>query len=213
MKWDSLLRQVGAEGVFETGLLLAGDVDRHDVHRQLSRWTKQGRLVQLRRGLYVLSSAYRPQRTHPFVLANRLHQGSYVSLQSALAFYGMIPEGVMVVTSVGTKRPARYDTEIGAFIYRHVQKRMFFAYERMEVSRGEYAFVACREKALLDLIYLTPHADQPNYLRELRLQNLPEIDSQKLEELVEQSGSAKLTRALRILGELKHQENVEYEFL
>ncbi|MCS7080575.1 MAG: hypothetical protein NZ585_11100 [Chloracidobacterium sp.] len=54
MEFAELLRLVGNEPVFETGLLLAGAVDPNDVRRQLSRWTTAGRLYQLRRGLYAL---------------------------------------------------------------------------------------------------------------------------------------------------------------
>ena len=54
-----LLQVVGDEPVFETGLLLAGNVCRADVERQLSRWTRAGRILQLRRGLYSLAPPYR----------------------------------------------------------------------------------------------------------------------------------------------------------
>ena len=55
MRFEDLLGIVGSEPVFETGLLLTGDVDPVDVRRQLSRWTRAGRLYQLRRGLYALA--------------------------------------------------------------------------------------------------------------------------------------------------------------
>src|SRR6185369_8767235 len=105
MEFAKLLQIVGNEPVFETGLLLAGAVDPKDVRRQLSRWTKAGRLFQLRRGLYALAPPFQKIKPHPFVIANRLMPGSYVSNQSALAHYGLIPEYVPVVTSVTTARP------------------------------------------------------------------------------------------------------------
>ena len=81
---------MGDEPVFETGLLLAGDVDPVDVRRQLSRWTAAGYLYQVRRGLYALAPPYRKVEPHPFLAANRIVRPSYVSLQSALAFHGFI---------------------------------------------------------------------------------------------------------------------------
>lgn len=69
MRFFDLLRIVGDEPVFETGLLLASDADAADVRRQLSRWTRTGRLVQLRRGLYALAPPYRKVEPHPFVVA------------------------------------------------------------------------------------------------------------------------------------------------
>ncbi|HEC35357.1 MAG TPA: hypothetical protein ENI39_02345, partial [Anaerolineae bacterium] len=72
MDFNRSLRIVGDEPVFETGLLLAGDVDPRHVRRQLSRWTRAGRLYQLRRGLYALAPPYQKTRPHPFLVANRI---------------------------------------------------------------------------------------------------------------------------------------------
>ena len=66
---------VSEEPLFETGLLLAGDVDQADLRRQLSRWTRSGRIHRLRRGLYVLEPPWR-KRPRPFLVANRLAPGS-----------------------------------------------------------------------------------------------------------------------------------------
>ena len=71
MKFEQLIEIAGEEPVFETGLLLAGDVDSADVQRQLSRWVQAGRLYQLRRGLYALAPPYQKVRPHPFLVANR----------------------------------------------------------------------------------------------------------------------------------------------
>ena len=92
MDFAQLLQIVGNEPAFETGLLLAGNVDPADVQRQLSRWTAAGRLWQLRRGLYSLAAPYQKVKAHPFAIANALVRGSYVSLQTALAHYSLIPE-------------------------------------------------------------------------------------------------------------------------
>ncbi|MFL7809737.1 MAG: hypothetical protein AB8I80_13965 [Anaerolineae bacterium] len=115
MEFERLLEIVGDEPVFETGLLLAGDVNPANVRRQLSRWVKAGRLFQLRRGLYVLAPPYQKVKPHSFLLANRLKPSSDVSLQSALAFYGLIPEAVLEVTSVTTTRPAHWETALGSY--------------------------------------------------------------------------------------------------
>ena len=76
MKFDALLEVVESEPVFETGWLLAGDIDPADVRRQLSRWVRAGRIVQLRRGLYALAPPFRKAIPHPFLVANRLVPGS-----------------------------------------------------------------------------------------------------------------------------------------
>ena len=119
MRFASLLGIVEDEPVFETGFLLAGDVDPADLRRQLSRWVTGGRLLQLRRGLYALAPPYRKAKPHPFLVANRLVRGSYVSLQSALAHHGLVPEHVPVTTSVTTGRPQRRENPLGSFEYHH----------------------------------------------------------------------------------------------
>ena len=110
MGFRELLAIVGDESLFETGLLLAGDVDPNNVRRQLSRWTTSGKLYQLRRGLYALAPPYQKTDPHPFLIANRLVRASYVSLHAALAYYGLIPEHVPLVTSVTTARPIEHET-------------------------------------------------------------------------------------------------------
>lgn len=85
MEFKHVLSVVADEAVFETGLLLAGAAVPNDVRKQLSRWVRAGRLYQLRRGLYALAPPFQKVKPHPFLVANRLVRGSYVSCQSALA--------------------------------------------------------------------------------------------------------------------------------
>ncbi len=211
MEFARLIELVGEEPVFETGLLLAGDVDPRDVRRQLSRWTKAGRLYQLRRGVYALAPPFQKIRPHPFLIANRMVRGSYVSCQSALAHYGLIPEYVPVVVSVTTARPARWETPLGRFEFRHVQTKLLRGYRQIDLGGGQKAFVATPEKALFDLIYLHPGADSPNYLRELRLQNLEHLNPDELSHLADLAGIPKLKRAVQSVAELARAETREYE--
>lgn len=212
MEFRNLVELVGDEPVFESGFLLAGDSDPADVRRQLSRWVKAGRLYQLRRGLYALAPPFQKVKPHPFVLANRMGRGSYVSCQSALAHYGLIPEAAPVVVSVAAGRPGRWETPLGAFEFRHVKPDLLFGYRQVELG-GAQAFLATPEKALLDWIYLYPGADSPAYLRELRLQNLERLDLNALASMAERSGSPKLKRAAQRIAELTRAEAEEYETL
>lgn len=211
MEFTHLIEVVGDEPIFETGLLLAGDVDPSDVRRQLSRWVKAGRLYQLRRGLYALAPPFQKVKPHPFVIANRMVRGSYISLQSALAYYGLIPEVVPVVTSVTTARPAQWETPLGVYAFRHIKTDLFFGYRLVDVSPGQRAFVATPEKALLDLTYLHPGGDSLAYLRELRLQNLDRLDLDELQRLADRAGSPKLRRVAAFVAELARTEAEEYE--
>ncbi len=213
MRYEKLQEIVGDEPLFETGLLLAGDVDPASVRRQLSRLTASGRLLQLRRGLYALAPPYRKVKPHPFLVANHIVRPSYVSLQSALAHHGIIPEHVPVVTSVTTSRPGLWNTALGDFAYRHIKKELFFGYYVEDLGGGQTAMVATPEKALLDLLYLQPASDREAYLQELRLENLESLDLDSLQDLAEDASSPKLRRAVNRLEKMAHLAAEEYETL
>jgi len=208
-----LIEIVGNEPVFETGLLLAGDVDPADARRQLYRWTRAGRIHRLRRDLYALAPPFQKVKPHPFLVANRMARGSYVSRQSALAHYGFIPEYVPVVTSVTTSRPALWETPLGSYDFRHLKVEMFYGYQLLELGGRQQAFVATPEKALLDLVYLQPGGDSPDYLRELRLQNLDRMDPHELAIQTDQACSHKLQRAAALVANLARSESLEFERL
>ncbi len=195
MEFARLLEIIGNEPLFDTGLLLAGDVDPNHIRRQLSRWKKAGRILQLKRGLYALAPPYQKVKPHPFSVANRMVHGSYVSCQSALAYYGLTPETVPVTISVSTSKPRRWDTPLGAFAFRNINLGMLFGYTFEDLGGGHRAFVALPEKALLDLVHLTPGGDGKAYLNELRLQNLDRLNMSVLKGLAEQSARPKLMRA------------------
>ena len=209
MEYEELLQIVGEEPVFETALLLAGDVDPNHIRRQLSRWVRAGRIYQLRRGVYALAPPYQKLKPHPFVVANFMVHASYVSGQSAMAFYELIPEYVPVVISVTTARPARWETPLGDFAYRHIRPDLFAGYQRSPLGAGEFAFVARPEKALLDLVYLTPQADSREYLTELRLQNLQRLDMAELRRQADLFGRPKIDRAVEIVARLVHDQAAE----
>jgi predicted transcriptional regulator of viral defense system len=211
MEFKRLIEIVGDEPVFETGLLLAGDEDPREVRLQLLRWTKAGRVYQLRRGLYALAPPFQKVKPHAFLIANRMVRGSYVSTQSALAHYDLIPEHVPVVTSVTTGRRARWDTPLGHYDFRHIKTELFRSYRSVELGEGLHAFVATPEKALIDLIYLTPGGDSPDYLRELRLQNLDRLDPDRLEREANLGNKPKLRRAAALIRNLALAEAEEYE--
>ena len=210
MDFEQLNEIVGNEPVFETSLLLAGDVDPADVQRQLTRWTQAGRLYQLRRGLYALAPPFQHVKPHPFLIANRMVRSSYVSRQSGLSHYGLIPEYVPVTTSVTTARPARWQTPFGAFEFRHLQAKLLYGYRLIDVGQNQRAFVATPEKALLDLIYLQPGGDSPDYLNELRLQNLDRLDLNDLARQAARVERPKLERAATYVAELARAEAEEY---
>jgi predicted transcriptional regulator of viral defense system len=205
MKLEELLQIVGKESVFSSNLLKAGSVNPIDLSKQLSRWVESGKLIQIRRGLYALSERYRKTEPHPFYIANQIRRASYVSLQSALEHYGLIPEYVPTVTSVTTGRPQTFKTPLGNYIYRHIKKELFFDYTLEQLTAGQSVFIASPEKALLDLLYLTPKSGDTAYLEELRLQNMNNMDIKRFQKTARSTGSPKLIRTSNILENLAEE--------
>ena len=179
MKWEEFLQKVGKLAVIQTELLLPGIPDQRSLKVQISRWQKAGNLIQLRRGIYVLAEPYRRAEVYEFYLAAILKNPSYISMEKALEYHGLIPDAVPVYTSVTAKRPGRFVSDFGVFDYRHIKSSLFWGYDSVTVNR-QTAFIASPEKALLDLCYFKGVNVQEAYLRGLRLQNVKKVSVEKL---------------------------------
>jgi predicted transcriptional regulator of viral defense system len=197
--------------LFESGQLYAGNDNPQQVQRQLTDWARAGKVIQLRRGLYSLAPPYQSEQPHSYVIANRLVHASYVSLHMALSHYDLIPEHVAVVTSVTTGRPGEWQNPYGHFSYQHIQPALFFGFQYHQVNQKQWAYLAAPEKALLDLIYLTPEADSEEYIRALRLQNLDQLNVDRLQTYVQRVGKPKLQRALIHIVQVVEEELTEYQ--
>lgn len=212
MEYDQLLKLISDDPVFETSLLLAGNINPKIVRLQLTRWVNSGRIYQLRRGLYSIAPPYQKIKPHPFLVANRLQRASYVSLQSALAFYGLIPEIVNITVSITAGRPERLETPLGIFEFRHIKSNLLFGYQMTDLG-GQSALVATPEKALLDLVYLQPRGESSKYVHELRLQNLDHLNLDVLKKHSKVFDSPKMRAALKVISQLIQGETSEYEDL
>lgn len=123
---------------------------------KISEWLKEGGLLHLRRGLYLTGPALRGGPACLPLMANHLYGPSYVSLDFALAWHGLIPEGVAEITSVTTKASRTFDNELGRFSYRHLP----LGYYRIGQSLGQSAeglsfLIATPTKALCDRLVLS----------------------------------------------------------
>ncbi|KXB09321.1 hypothetical protein AKJ60_00470 [candidate division MSBL1 archaeon SCGC-AAA385M11] len=134
----------------------------------LVRWTKKGYLVHLRRGWYAFPE-YKDKPGFAEYIAGRIYTPSYISLHSALAFYGLIPESVVQITSVTSLKTASFTNEFGEYSYKSVKSDLMFGYFRRPIADDRTTPYATREKALLDLLYLYPFYNTESELLELRL--------------------------------------------
>ena len=212
MKFSELLEIVEDEPVFETGFLVAGRPREPGLPAQLSRWCAVGRLLRLRRGLFALAPPYRKVIPHPFLVANRLVPGSYVSGLSALAFAGAIPEFVPEVTSCGAGRPHVRTTPLGRYSFRYIKAGRRGGYRLVDLAGDQRAFVASAEKALLDLVHLQPGGDDPDWIDALRL-NVEVLSAERVEAIACEMASPKLARAAAHVRRLAGDPAQAYESL
>jgi len=113
-------------------------------------------LVPLKKGVYVLGPALRREPLSLPLIANNLYGPSCVSLDWALAWHGLIPEGVWGVTSVTSRRAKSYRTPVGSFSYQRVPVELLYVGARIErVEGGAGCLVAGPTKALCDKLLLT----------------------------------------------------------
>ncbi|MBI5015805.1 MAG: hypothetical protein HZB55_09990 [Deltaproteobacteria bacterium] len=208
MTYDDLLRLSADSPLVESETLLAFGAEPRALGVQLSRWVKSGRLISLRRGAYLLPEHLRRRNAPAEYLANLLARPSYVSLERALSLHGLIPEAVPVIQSVTPGRPLRLETQAGDFWFRHVKPVWFFGYRELAVGGGR-ALVATPEKALLDLVYLSPGEFTAERIEGLRLQDLERLDLPELRRISDLSGSPRVRRAAQRVVELAVLERGE----
>jgi len=135
----------------------------------LRRWEKQGKLIRLRQGFYTFPSLLQDIDASLY-FANKIYAPSYISLESALSFYGMIPEGVAQITSVTSRKTQTFHNRFGSYIYRTVKPELMFGYsiEKSSLSNNWNMLLAFPEKALLDFLYLNPQYNSQKDMKELR---------------------------------------------
>ena len=123
-------------------------------HRQqLYYWHNQGYIKPLAGGYYILADRAMDEMVL-FMVANKIYEPSYVSLESALAYYEIIPETVFGVTSVSSRKTKQYESAWGVFSYRSVKPQYMIGYQVIENTPGIKFKIANLEKALLDYLYL-----------------------------------------------------------
>ncbi len=137
---------------------------------------KNGYIIRLKRGVYVVNPEHSGKTLSCELIANHLYAPSYVSMSTALRYYGLIPEAVYTHQSMTIKHARNFQTPIGSYDYKYIDREAFSVGIR-SLHRGEYAFlIASPEKALCDLIanssklYLRYMKDVEIYLeRDIRI--------------------------------------------
>ena len=142
-------------------------IDPNFHRQQLSDWLGRGYIKPLVGGYYLLAETQVDESTL-FVLANRIYEPSYISRESALAYHLVIPESVLGVTSVSSRKTKQFDSEWGRLSYRSIKPGLMFGYQVIEKDKKTKYKIASLEKAILDYLYWNPAIESGADLEGLR---------------------------------------------
>lgn len=158
--------KVGPLGIFSIAdiELLYPNIDK----RRLFEWKKKGYIVKIRNEWYCLPEFFE-ETYSSWIIANLVHAPSYISLESALNYYGLIPEGVFMTTSVTTKRPLRVAMAGSNYTYSYIKTALFNGYRLVDADRYQRKIrIADFEKAIVDFFYFRSNYKTIKAISELR---------------------------------------------
>jgi len=151
-------------------------------HRQqLSYWQNKNLIKPVGNGYYILANQ-KIDETFLFMMANKIYEPSYISLESALEYYQIIPESVLGVTSVSSKKTKKNETEWGELSYRQIKPKLLTGFKIVGRKDGLWYKMARLEKAILDYLYLNSKIESKADFEGLRWnkQSLMGIDKNQL---------------------------------
>lgn len=205
MKYKEIIEVFARRPFFETAeLLTLFDEPELQIMAELSRWVRDGKLIQLRRGKYLLPELYQKDPAHLFYISNYLYTPSYISFFSALQFYQMIPEYVPRVQALSTRQTASWNTALGIFTYTSARQNRFFGYDMHTLGNAlqQRAYIATPEKALLDICLFQTGEWTKERWAGLRLQNTESLNPDLFNEYLHRLNSTRAFRAIQTLTTL-----------
>lgn len=155
-------------------------LDQKNILVQIAFWVKKGYLTRVKEGLYLLSSSAR--EINPMDFAGKIYEPSYLSLEFALNYYGIIPDIPGTYTSVTTKTTKYFKTTFGHFSYQKIKADFFTGYENRMEKNVSFS-IATPEKALIDYLYLNKNKIAADFYfwKEMRIDEDFKFQKKKLE--------------------------------
>lgn len=165
----------------------------------MDRWGKKGYLKKLKQGYYYFPHQELNQ-DFLFYTANKIYSPSYVSLEMALKYYGLIPEEIFQITSVSTRKTISFETPVGNFSYRHIKPSFYWGYNLIDFA-GQKILLADPEKAVLDYLYLNTKLKTADDFLGMRV-NVREFRSlivvKRLQEYLKNFGDKQLSKRAKL---------------
>jgi len=163
--------------------------------RRLSEWQKKGYIKKIIKGYYLFSDLDIDESTL-LAIANKIYKPSYISFETAMSYYRLIPESIYMITSASTRRTSLFETPMARFSYRTIKPSLFFGYSLL-TGGIKMAFV---EKALLDYLYINPAvrtADDFASLRINREEMLSRVSMERLTGYVQRFNHKRLSKTMK----------------
>ena len=154
------------------------------------------KIIRVKKGLYVFGPELARGPYSKETLANLIYGPSYISLEYALSFYGLIPERVENVTSVTNKRNKLFNTTLGVFLYKYISPSIYsYGITLYEIDKNHSILIATKEKAVSDMLYfagkMTDQAQIEQYLFDnmrLEMEDIIGFNIRKVKQLASQYG-------------------------
>ena len=177
-------------------------IDPKFARARLNEWQKKEYIKKIIKNFYVFTDIMFNEQTL-FEIANRIYCQSYISLETALSYYNLIPESVYNTTSVSTKRTYTFDTEIGQFIYRKMKPSIFFGYKLLEYGDKKIK-IASIEKTILDFLYLNSAINSVAAMESIRFNKeefLSNTDKNKFDDYLLLFNNKQLSKRVKVFWE------------
>lgn len=168
-------------------------------NRRLVEWQQKGYLQKIRRGYYCFSDVPK-EEFFLYFTSNKIYTPSYISLETALNYYGVIPEAVFTFTAVCTRNTVKYSTDVGAFSYKSIKPNLFFGYQLID-NEEHTIKIAKLEKTVLDYLYFNSRIRSVDDFFELRWNKevLKSMDFDLLNQYLQLFDSKALNRRIKQL--------------
>jgi len=165
--------------------------------RRLNEWQDKCYIKKIIRGYYLFTELAVDEEIL-FKIANQIYYPSYVSLESALSYYNLIPESVYEITSISTRKTYHFKTSLGEFSFRSIKPQLFFGYHLIK-DKKYYIKIAGIEKTLLDYFYLHTDLETIHDFASLRINRealIEQVNEDKLNEHLKKFNQNRLTKRI-----------------
>jgi len=177
-------------------------IDENFGRARLNEWQNKGYIKKIIKNYYIFTDISLNE-SRIYEIANKIYSPSYISLEMALSYYNLIPEGVYEITSATTRRTYTFDTKIGLFRYRKLKPSLFFGFNLVEYN-GKYYKIASIEKTILDFLYFNPKINTISAIESLRLNRnefLHIVNEEKFNKFIDIFNNKELSKRIKVFWE------------